>query len=190
MEFFNLEAYGHTLQIGYQIYLTRLATLYSLRKWSYKDGRKVKRSVSYLPVTRCTKSDGRKKPPWSPWKIGTWSFPMELSVSFTSSWVKLIERNWFKSRMFMDFVTEQLLKEFRAKFDKTELCWFFFLLSKCYQMLQTSGSKKVKTNHQRLLTNVEDACCFKALFKSRVYDFVLLLPSKLGVFQFLWVIKW
>ena len=26
----------------------------------------------------------------------------------------------------MDFVTEQLLKEFRAKFDKTELCWFFF----------------------------------------------------------------
>ena len=26
MEFFNLEAYGHTLQIGYQIYLTRLAT--------------------------------------------------------------------------------------------------------------------------------------------------------------------
>ena len=185
MEFFNLEAYGHTLQIGYQIYLTRLATLYSLRKWSYKDGRKVKRSVSYLPVTRCTKSDGRKKPPWSPWKIGTWSFPMELSVSFTSSWVKLIERNWFKSRMFMDFVTEQLLKEFRAKFDKTELCWFFCWASvtRCCRRVVAKKSKQITDDYWR--TRAASKHFLKAEFMT-LFHF---LPSKLEVFQFLWAIK-
>ena len=50
MEFFNLEAYGHTLQIGYQIYLTRLAKALEKMKLQKTASRnkKIKSSVSYL----------------------------------------------------------------------------------------------------------------------------------------------
>ena len=67
MEFFNLEAYGHTLQIGYQIYLTRLAKALEKMKPQKTASRnkKIKSSVSYLydrqrPGVLAKENDGKK----------------------------------------------------------------------------------------------------------------------------------
>ena len=158
MEFFNLEAYGHTLQIGYQIYLTRLAKALEKMKLQKTASRnkKIKSSVSYLydrqrPGVLAKENDG-KKTRWSPWKIGAWSFPMELSVSFTSSWVKLIERNWFKSRMFMDFESEQLLKKFRQILFLLIFCLplSWASVTRCCWMVQKK-SKQITDDYWRVL---------------------------------------
>ena len=101
---------------------------------------------------------------------------------------RLLEFNWsneigLKFRMFLDFESEQLLKKIPPN---SVFCWFF-ACRWAEQVLPDVAElcKKIQNKSQTII----DACCFKALFKSRFYDFVPLLPSKLGAFQFLWVIK-
>ena len=155
MEFFNLEAYGHTLQIGYQIYLTRLAKALEKMKLQKTASRnkKIKSSVSYLydrqrPGVLAKENDGKKLVDLlerlalghSRWnyrclsRLLGFNWSNEIGLNRGCLWILNRSNYWRNSAksVFVDFL---LAAE----------------LSKCYQML-LNGAKKVKTNHRRLLT--------------------------------------
>ena len=188
MEFFNLEAYGHTLQIGYQIYLTRLAKALEKMKLQKTASRnkKIKSSVSYLydrqrPGVLAKENDGKKLVDLlerlalghSRWnyrclsRLLGFNWSNEIGLNRGCLWILNRSNYWRNSAKFC-------------------FCWFF--ACRWAEQVLPDVAEWCKKSQNKSQTII-DACCFKALFKCRFYDFVPLLPSKLGVFQFLWVIK-
>ena len=155
MEFFNLEAYGHTLQIGYQIYLTRLAKALEKMKLQKTASRnkKIKSSVSYLydrqrPGVLAKENDGKKLVDLlerlalghSRWnyrclsRLLGFNWSNEIGLNRGCLWILNRSNYWRNSAKFC-------------------FCWFF-ACRWAEQVLPDVAEwcKKVKTNHRRLLT--------------------------------------
>ena len=100
---------------------------------------------------------------------------------------RLLEFNW-SNEIGLNRGCFWILNRSNYKENSAKFCfWLIFACRWAEQVLPDVAElcKKIQNKSQTII----DACCFKALFKSRFYDFVPLLPSKLGAFQFLWVIK-